>query len=218
MELTRKQEEGLKIAVERYHNNEPYTVIAGYAGTGKSTLIKFIISALDIDPERVAYIAYTGKAAQVLRNKGCPTAMTAHRLLYKSLQRADGTFIHIPRDSLNSDCDIVVVDEVSMLPKQMWELLLSHNVYVIACGDPGQLPPIGEENGILDRPHIFLDEIMRQAAESEIIRLSADIRAGKIIKPYKGSEINVVRQRDLCDGMFTWADQSSAARMSLVIL
>lgn len=133
--------------------------------------------------------------------------MTAHRLLYKSLQRADGSFIHIPRESLNFDCDIVVVDEVSMLPKQMWELLLSHNVYVIACGDPGQLPPIGEENGILDHPHIFLDEIMRQAAESEIIRLSADIRAGKIIKPYKGSEINVVRQRDLCDGMFTWADQ-----------
>jgi exodeoxyribonuclease-5 len=207
MELTRKQEEGLRIAVERYHQNEPYTVISGYAGTGKSTLIKFIISALDVNPERVAYIAYTGKAAQVLRNKGCPTAMTAHRLLYKSLQRADGTFIHISRESLNSDCDIVVVDEVSMLPKQMWELLLSHNVYVIACGDPGQLPPIGEENGILDHPHIFLDEIMRQAAESEIIRLSADIRTGKIIKPYKGSEINVVRQRDLCDGMFTWADQ-----------
>lgn len=207
MELTRKQEEGLRIAVERYHQNEPYTVISGYAGTGKSTLIKFIISALDVNPERVAYIAYTGKAAQVLRNKGCPTAMTAHRLLYKSLQRADGTFIHIPRESLNSDYDIVVADEVSMLPKQMWELLLSHNVYVIACGDPGQLPPIGEENGILDHPHIFLDEIMRQAAESEIIRLSADIRAGKIIKPYKGSEINVVRQRDLCDGMFTWANQ-----------
>lgn len=88
MELTRKQEEGLRIAVERYHQNEPYTVISGYAGTGKSTLIKFIISALDVNPERVAYIAYTGKAAQVLRNKGCPTAMTAHRLLYKSLQRA----------------------------------------------------------------------------------------------------------------------------------
>lgn len=132
--------------------------------------------------------------------------MTAHRLLYKSVPRADGSFIHIPKDSI-SDYDIIVVDEVSMLPKPMWNLLLSHGIYVIACGDPGQLPPIGEENGILEHPHIFLDEIMRQAAESEIIRLSADIRAGKIIKPYKGSEINVVRQRDLCDGMFTWADQ-----------
>lgn len=207
MELTTKQEAGLRIAVERYRHNEPYTVIAGYAGTGKSTLIKFIISALDIDPERVAYIAYTGKAAQVLRNKGNPGAMTAHRLLYKSIQRADGTFIHIPRDSLNSDCDIVVVDEVSMLPKAMWDLLLSHKVYVIACGDPGQLPPIGEENGILESPHIFLDEIMRQAAESEIIRLSADIRARKAIKPFKGTEINIVRANDLCDGMMTWADQ-----------
>lgn len=206
MELTRKQEQGLKIAIDRYNNGEAYTVISGYAGTGKSTLIKFIISALDIDPERVGYIAYTGKAAQVLRNKGCPTAMTAHRLLYKSVPRADGSFIHIPKDSI-SDYDIIVVDEVSMLPKPMWNLLLSHGIYVIACGDPGQLPPIGEENGILEHPHIFLDEIMRQAAESEIIRLSADIREGKLIKPYKGTEINIVRHREMCDGMFTWADQ-----------
>ena len=55
MELTKKQEEGLKIAVERFHNNEKYTVIAGYAGTGKSTLVKFIIEALDVDPSKVAY-------------------------------------------------------------------------------------------------------------------------------------------------------------------
>ena len=56
-----------------------FVFVIGASGSGKSTLIKFIISALDINPERVAYIAYTGKAAQVLRNKGCPTAMTAHR-------------------------------------------------------------------------------------------------------------------------------------------
>lgn len=207
MELTIKQEQGLKIAIERYRHNEPYTCIAGYAGTGKSTLIKFIIAAVDINPERVAYITYTGKAAQVLRNKGNPGAMTAHRLLYKSIQKNDGTFIHIPRTELNSDCDIVVVDEVSMLPKPMWDLLLSHKVYVIACGDPGQLPPIGEENGVLDHPHIFLDEIMRQAEESEIIRLSADIRNRKPVKPFKGTEVNIVRANELCDGMLTWADQ-----------
>lgn len=133
--------------------------------------------------------------------------MTAHRLLYKSVQKPDGTFFHIPRTSLNSNCDIVVVDEVSMLPKQMWELLLSHKVHVVACGDPGQLPPIGEENGILDSPDIFLDEIMRQAAESEIIRLSEDIRARKSIKVFKGTEINIVPKKELCDGMLLWADQ-----------
>ena len=87
MELTRKQEEGLKIAVQRYRDGEPYTIVAGYAGTGKSTLVQFIVSALDFDPYSVAYIAYTGKAAQVLRKKGCPNAMTAHRLLYKSHEK-----------------------------------------------------------------------------------------------------------------------------------
>ena len=51
MELTRKQEEGLKIAIERYNKNEKYTVISGYAGTGKSTLVKFIIAALGVEPE-----------------------------------------------------------------------------------------------------------------------------------------------------------------------
>lgn len=53
MELNSKQEQGLKIAVARYKSHEPYTCIAGYAGTGKSTLINFIISALDIEPEKV---------------------------------------------------------------------------------------------------------------------------------------------------------------------
>ena len=207
MELTKKQEEGLKTAVERYRNKEMYTTIAGYAGVGKSTLVRFIIEALNLDPEKeVAYISYTGKATQVLHSKGCPNVMTAHRLLYYSRQKKDGTFYHIPRNHIGN-YKIVVVDEVSMLPKNMWDLLLSHKKHVIALGDPGQLPPIGEDNGILDQPHIFLDEIMRQAADSEIIRLSADIRARKAIKPYKGTEINIVRRKDMIDGMLTWADQ-----------
>ena len=207
MELTRKQEEGLRIAIDRYRNHEPYTVIAGYAGTGKSTLIKFIIEALDLLPEHVAYISYTGKAAQVLRNKGCPNAMTAHRLLYHSKQKPDGTYFHIPKDSIG-DYRLVVVDEVSMLPNDMWELLLSHQKYIIACGDPGQLPPVSEEEApsILDNPHIFLDEIMRQAKDSEIIQLSADVRDRKPLHVFKGSEVNIVRKRDAIDGMLTWAD------------
>ena len=51
MILTAKQEEGLKIAVSRYKSHEAYTCISGYAGTGKSTLIKFIIAALGLEPE-----------------------------------------------------------------------------------------------------------------------------------------------------------------------
>ena len=57
MELTKKQQEGLSIALERWRNGEKFTVISGYAGTGKSTLVKFIIEAMNIAPTSVRYVA-----------------------------------------------------------------------------------------------------------------------------------------------------------------
>ena len=212
MTLTAKQEEGLKIAIERYKNHEPWTCIAGYAGTGKSTLVKFIVNALDIDEDYVCYIAYTGKAAKVLREKGCPNAMTAHRLLYQSFPRADGTFYHKIKRPLDWPYKLIIVDEISMLPKEIWELLLSHKIHVICLGDPFQLPPIGEDNQVLYNPHIFLDEIMRQAQESEIIRLTMDIRNGKSLSLFKGNEVQVIDQKDMVGGMYGWADQIIVAK------
>ena len=208
MILTRKQEEGLKLAVARYKARESYTCIAGYAGTGKSTLVQFIISALNLPEWQVSYVAYTGKAAQVLRTKGCHNAMTAHRLLYQSFPKKDGTFSHIPRQDIGP-YRLIIVDEVSMLPKKMWELLLSHRIHVIALGDPGQLPPVAAEpHGVLDHPHIFLDEIMRQAEESEIIRLTMDIRAGKTLQKTMGQEVRIVDRDELMQpGFLAWADQ-----------
>lgn len=212
MVLTKKQEEGLKIAIERYKNHEPWTCIAGYAGTGKSTLVKFIVNALDIDEDYVCYIAYTGKAAKVLREKGCPNAMTAHRLLYQSFPKADGSFYHKIKRPLDWPYKLIVVDEISMLPKEIWDLLLSHKIHVICLGDPFQLPPIGEDNQVLYNPHIFLDEIMRQAQESEIIRLTMDIRNGKPLNLFKGNEVQVIDQKDMVGGMYGWADQIIVAK------
>ena len=212
MILTKKQEEGLKIAIERYKNHEPWTCIAGYAGTGKSTLVKFIVNALDIDEDYVCYIAYTGKAAKVLREKGCPNAMTAHRLLYQSFPKADGSFYHKIKRPLDWPYKLIVVDEISMLPKEIWDLLLSHKIHVICLGDPFQLPPIGEDNQVLYNPHIFLDEIMRQAQESEIIRLTMDIRNGKPLSLFKGNEVQVIDQKDMVGGMYGWADQIIVAK------
>lgn len=207
--LTNKQEQGLRIAVERYKAHEPWTCIAGYAGTGKSTLVKFIIAALNVAPDNVAYITFTGKAASVLRHKGCPNAMTAHKLLYYSKRLPNGKFVFTPRTSLEGDYKVIVVDEISMLPKELWELLLRHRVYIIACGDPFQLPPINKnaDNHVLDTPHIFLDEIMRQAEESEIIRLTMNIREGKPIQYQRGNEVQVVSPDDVVSGMYDWADQ-----------
>ena len=220
MILTKKQEEGLKIALERHANMERYTVISGYAGTGKSTLVRFIIEALGVDEKRVAYAAFTGKAAEVLRKKGNKNACTLHKLLYDHFPKPAGGFFRKPKPKI--DYDIVVVDEVSMAPKTLMELLLKHKCYVICLGDPFQIPPIDkdEDNHLLDHPHVFLDEVMRQAQESEIIRLTMDIRAGKEI-PFndKGKEVLVLPRQELTTGMLTWADQvlvgTNATRLAI---
>lgn len=210
MLLTNKQEQGLKIAIERYYAKEPWTCIAGYAGSGKSTLIKFIIDALQLNPEEeVAYVSFTGKAAEVLRHKGCPNATTAHKLLYHSRPMPNGRFKFTAKPILDKPFKVIVVDEISMLPIELWNLLLSHKVYIIACGDPFQLPPVSKDsdNHVLDTPHIFLDEIMRQAQESEIIRLTMDIREGRPIQYQKGSEVMVIKPTEAVAGVYTWADQ-----------
>ena len=207
MVLTKKQEEGLRIAVARHRAHEKYTVISGYAGTGKSTLVKFIIEALDVSHDKVCYATFTGKAAQVLAKKGNKNAMTLHKLLYDSIPRPAGGFMRKPKQFL--EYTVVVVDEVSMAPKSIMDRLFKHNVYVICLGDPFQLPPIDkeEDNHLLDHPHIFLDEIMRQAEESGIIRLTMDIRAQKPLELVKNNEVQVLPAGSLSEGMMNWADQ-----------
>lgn len=208
MILTAKQEEGLKTAVQRYKDGEKYTIISGYAGSGKSTLVRFIIDAIGINHSKVCYATFTGKAAEVLHKKGNDNVMTLHRLLYRNILK-EGTvdeFIHEPRKYI--DYDIVVVDEISMVPNFMIQTLFKHNCYVIGLGDPFQLPPVNkdENNGLLDNPHVFLEEIMRQAKESEIIRLSMDVRAMKPLYLFQGNEVQIISKHDVISGMLTWAD------------
>jgi len=207
MILTKKQEEGLLISIERYNSNCKYTVISGYAGTGKSTLVRFIIEALDVDEDDVCYCAFTGKAAEVLRKKGNKNTCTLHKLLYESIPKPTGGFIRRRKTSI--DYKIIIVDEVSMAPKTLIDLLFTHNVYVICLGDPGQLPPIDkdEDNHLLDHPHIFLDEIMRQAQESEIIQLTMKIRNGEPINYYNGKEVKIIPYSQLNTGVLQWGDQ-----------
>ena len=188
-------------------------------GTGKSTLVKFAIAALNVEEDKVAYATYTGKAAEVLRKKGNSGACTLHKLLYEHIPMQGGGFFRKAKPAL--DVDIVVVDEVSMVPKSMVDLLLKHKVYVIFLGDPFQLPQIDkkEENGILDNPHVFLDEIMRQAAESEIIQLTMKIRNGEEIQPMRGKEVVILKANELTTGCLLWADQivcfTNATRLNI---
>ena len=222
MELNEKQKNGLTLALQRYKNKEKYTVIAGYAGAGKSTLVRFIIEELKtygVKETDVCFACFTGKAAQVLLKKGNKNVITLHKLLYKSIPKESGGFVRIPNPSI--PYKIVVVDEVSMAPKTLMDLLFKHDVYVICLGDPFQLPPVDkkEDNHLLDAPHIFLDEIMRQAQESEIIQLSMTIRENRPIEAFQGKEVQILNKEELNTGMLTWADQilvaTNATRVSI---
>lgn len=221
MILSKKQEEGLKIAIQRYRNGEKYTCIAGYAGAGKSTLVRFIVEALGLDEEDICYATFTGKAAQVLLKKGNKNVRTLHKLLYKSIPKPDGKFIRIPVPDI--PYKIVIVDEVSMAPKTLMKLLFNYPVHVICLGDPFQLPTIDkeEDNKLLEHPHIFLDEIMRQAAESEIIRLTMAIRENRPLADAvtENKEVLIYNKMDLNTGMLRWADQilvgTNATRISI---
>lgn len=219
MQLTKKQEEGLNICLNRYKNKERFSVIAGYAGTGKTTLVKFLVAALEeqfnINPKKdICYTAFTGKACQVLQRKGNKPVSTLHSLLWKFKPIGNKKFRRIKVFPL--EYKIIIVDECSMIDAEILGELASHTeCHFIFLGDPGQLPPIKKENAqgqtgydlLVESPHIFLDEVMRQAQESEIIRLSMDIREGKNIEFYKGKEVQIIRRDELTTGHLLWADQ-----------
>ncbi len=207
MELTKGQEQGLKIACERYRNKKPYTTIAGYAGTGKTTLVQYIIKALRLRNEQVVFISFTGKAALVLKNKGCPNAMTAHKLLYYSEENPDGTFTHTPRTKLEKKYNLIVCDEASMLPQEMIDLLLSHKVHVLFLGDNEQLPPIEGDQTILNSPHAFLNEITRQAIDNPIIKLSMDIREGNSLAYGGDKRCRIIPKNKVTDALLLGADE-----------
>lgn len=194
-----------------YVNNPEHLYLTNdYIVTHNTTVTKIIVDSLNIPSKNVAYCSYTGKASEVMRKYGNEGAITAHKLLYKAYY-SDGKWFYQQKEKLE-DIGLVVVDEVSMLPKTMWDSLLSYpDVYVLALGDNYQLPPIlddpKEEQNILDRPHVQLTEIMRQAQESDIIKQTMSLRQNKPLKPYCGNDINIFRKADFKPEMLFWANQ-----------
>ena len=209
MSLTKKQEEGLKIARQRYNLKERYTTIAGLAGSGKTYLSHMLLDALGIKEGEYLVGAYTGKAALRLQENGFPQAKTLHKLFYKSVKiQGSDDFIHIPLEkSLFSAFKLIIIDEVSMVPDSMLRVIANTGLHVINIGDPEQLPPIGTDNGMLASPHIFLDEIVRQAEGNSIIRLAHAIRNREPIEPFSDENVQMFPREELNTGMLLWADQ-----------
>lgn len=207
MALTEEQAKAVEMAKRMYHNKDKYIVISGYAGTGKSFTIRYLIDALQIPESAVVFTAFTGKACEVMKKKGNKNVSTLHKLLYKHKPLPSGGFLRIPVESI--EYDIVVVDECSMVPNEMRTLLESlPDIFIIYLGDDAQLPPIKEEdnNHLLDNPHIKLTQIMRQAEGNDIIDIATIVRQGERLNLYEGKDAKVIRKRDMTTGMLEWAD------------
>src|SRR6476646_5927896 len=122
------------------NDNPPVFRLFGYAGTGKTTLARHI--ADDMDGE-VKFAAFTGKAASVMRGKGCRDASTIHSLIYRARESGE----EIPSFDLYdeapaSKAKLIIIDECSMVDAELGRDLLSFGVPVLVLGDPAQLPPI----------------------------------------------------------------------------
>lgn len=169
--------------------------LAGYAGTGKTTLAR---SLADGVRGGAVFGAFTGKAALVLRNKGCPGARTIHSLIYRIDEEDQDSFGGSPTFVLNPFSDVksagvVVIDECSMVDEQLGRDLLSFGRKVLVLGDPAQLPPVGGHGFFTARePNMMLTEVHRQAAESPIIRMSMDVREGRSLEVGRWGDCRVI--------------------------
>ena len=213
IELSPEQKIGCDVAIKwldnpQNHKSKPIFRIFGYAGTGKTTIIRTITSQLELT---VAYAAFTGKAAMVMQKQGLP-ATTIHSLIYRpippSKKECDTLFEKIKKcenkreksqlyNQLNEarkvkfalrsdppDCDLIVLDECSMVNQEMLDDLLSFEIPIIALGDPGQLPPINGPGAIIAvPPDVLLTEVHRQAKDNPIIDFATRARKG-IPLPY----------------------------------
>lgn len=206
--------------------NEQILKIAGFAGTGK-TYLSSMISA-ELADNKIAYCAYTGKAALVMQQRGMP-ATTIHKLIYETspieTRHEDDngkvfykvTYKTHLKEKLDPKSSIIMVDEVSMLDTKILTDLLSFEIPIIAVGDPFQLPPVqGKESELLINPDVMLEEIMRQDEGSPIAYLAEKIRKGRPLKEDESYPdcIWQMPKTDLFSNLeiFNWANQFIAAR------
>ena len=211
MQLSTQQRNAVD-AISRWMKSDQQVFrLFGYAGTGKTTLAKYIAEGPTL------FCAFTGKAAYVLRQKDCE-AFTIHQLIYCLKERSRNKLkelelelantedaaeieklekqidfehkrLNSPSFVLNPDspvktADCVVVDECSMVNEQMAKDLMSFGTKILVLGDPAQLPPVfGTGYFIQAQPDFMLTEIHRQAKDNPIIDLATKVRQQKYLEP-----------------------------------
>jgi exodeoxyribonuclease-5 len=178
----------------------------GYAGVGKTTLARHIAQG---SQGEAAFAAFTGKAALVMRSKGCLGATTIHALIYRATEADDGA----PKFKLNHDgpasrAGLIVIDECSMVDAELGRDLMSFGKPILVLGDPAQLPPVRGGGFFTDvEPDIMLTQIHRQAQDDPIIRLSAEVRLGGQLAYGQYGESRIIRRDEVEAETVLGADQ-----------
>lgn len=181
----------------------------GYAGTGKTTLARHLAEDIDGD---VAFGAYTGKAALVMRARGCEGASTIHSMIYRprggGSDEDDGPSFALNRDGAAAKAELIVIDECSMVDEELGRDLLSFGAKVLVLGDPAQLPPVKGGGFFTEaEPDAMLTEVHRQAVDDPIIRMSLAVREGRELELGQYGESRIVSRRAIATEEVLAADQ-----------
>lgn len=159
--------------------NKTEQTLGGYAGTGKTTLIRYLLHFF----QDYGVAAYTGKAANILRRKGIGGASTIHSLIYKP-QFDMGHIYFDLADSLPYQG--IIIDESSMVSEEIYNDLKTFGLPMIFVGDHGQLEPVGSKFNLMAKPEVRLEEIHRNAGD--IAKFAEHIRKGKTAQSYKAED------------------------------
>ena len=161
-------------------------VLTGGPGTGKTTTVNAILQLLEHQADRVALCAPTGRAAKRLSELTGRKASTIHRLLEVDYTGGVVSFIHNDKNLLK--CDVVILDEMSMVDVSLFSALLRAlrpGTRLVLVGDADQLPSVGAGNVFSDlirsgrAETVFLREVFRQAETSAIIRNAHAVNLGQ---------------------------------------
>ncbi|HKI15521.1 MAG TPA: FYDLN acid domain-containing protein [Roseiarcus sp.] len=206
-EWSREQGEAIDQVGRWLKQGEPQVFrLFGYAGVGKTTLARHIAEGARGE---AAFAAFTGKAALVMRSKGCAGATTIHALIYRATEGAEGA----PTFTLNADgpasrAGLIVIDECSMVDAELARDLLSFGKPILVLGDPFQLPPVKGGGYFTDgAPDVMLTQIHRQAQDNPIIRLSEVVRSGGELKEGVYGETRIIRRAAVDAAQVLGADQ-----------
>ncbi len=177
--------EASQLAALRLALSSKVMLLTGGPGVGKTTLTNALLRMLEPHGLTLKLCAPTGRASKRLSETTGLTATTIHRLL-----ETTGVGGGFQRDADNPiECDLLVVDESSMIDAPLMHALLKATppeAAVLFVGDADQLPPVGPGQPFADMirsealPTARLTEVFRQAAESKIVRAAHAINRGEV--------------------------------------